>query len=221
MTNEPEQMQGTYPGAASSATPPLGLDPVTGQPLPQPVTEQRKLLAPVWHTVLIVILLLGNSAGSALLASRITHGAISVSEQARMAQYSATIGLELFLLLLVWAGFRLNHTKMSEVIGGRWNSMEGVLLDLAIGFGCWIVAYAVIVALTFAVALANTSQMEAAKKPESLTSPHPVVALLPSLALSNAAGVVEEIIFRGYLQRQIVAPTGNVALGLVVSAIIL
>jgi len=220
MTNDPEQMPGTYPGTPSSLTPPLGFDPVTGQPLPRPVPEQRRLLAPFWHTVLIVILVLGNSLGSAMLASRITHGTTSVSEQARMVQYSATIGLELFLLFLVWVGFRLNQTKMSDVIGGRWNRLEDFLLDLAIGFACWIVAYATIVALSFAVGLAKTSQLEDSKKLASMIAPHTVGALLLFIALSITAGFVEEVIFRGYLQKQIGALSGNVAIGLLVSALI-
>ncbi len=40
------------------------------------------------------------------------------------------------------------------------------------------------------------------------------------IVLSSVAGLVEEIIFRGYLQQQFAALTGNVYIGLIISAII-
>ena len=43
--------------------PALGFDPVSGQTLPpaQPAPPEKQLLAPVWHTVVIVGVVLANS----------------------------------------------------------------------------------------------------------------------------------------------------------------
>ncbi len=201
--------------------PGLGFDPTTGQfPPPQPVQENRKLLAPVWHTVLIVVLMLANSAGSAWLASRATSGSISVSEKGRILQYVATIALELFLLLLVWIGLRIGGTPVRDLIGGRWDSVEDFLLDVAIALGFFVFAYVTIAGLSFGLGLSKPSQIGEAKKLANLLAPHTWSALLVFVLLSATAGFVEELIFRGYLQRQIAILSGKTYVGLVVSAFI-
>jgi membrane protease YdiL (CAAX protease family) len=200
--------------------PPSGLGS-TGQPLPleQPAREEKNLLAPIWHTVLVVVVLLANSYVAALIATRVvSHGSGTVTENTRIAQYAFTIAFELFLLFLVWIGLRLNHTKIREVISGRWNTPEAFLLDVAVAFGFWVVAYATLIGLSFAVGLAKTSQMEETKKLAEALAPHSWAGLALFVALSTVAGFVEEIIFRGYLQRQLGALTGNIYIGLAASA---
>jgi len=199
--------------------PEFGFDPTTGRlPPPQPVHEERKPLAPVWHTILIVVLMLLNSAGSAWLVSRATSS--SVSEQMRIAQYLATIALELFLLFLVWIGLRIGGTRVRDLVGGRWDTVEDFLLDVAIAFGFFVCAYIVIAGLSFGLGLAKPSQIGEAKKLANLLAPHTWIALLVFVSLSAIAGFVEELIFRGYLQRQIAILSGKTYVGLVVSALI-
>ena len=53
-----------------------------------------------------------------------------------------------------------------------------------------------------------------------MLAPHTWLGLSIFVALSITAGFVEEIIFRGYLQRQIAAFSGNIYVGLIVSAIV-
>jgi membrane protease YdiL (CAAX protease family) len=190
------------------------------QPL-APAPEEKKLLAPVWHTVLIVLLLLGNSFVSAMLSSQVAaRGSGSMTERARIAQYAFTIGLEFFLLVLVWVGLRLKKTRIRELIGGRWNTPEAFLIDVGVAIGYWVVAYLVLAGLAFALGMAKPSQMEETRKLAEILAPHSVAGLGVFVALSVVAGFVEEIIFRGYLQRQIGFLTGNIYVGLVVSAVI-
>ncbi len=203
--------------------PPSGLafDPVTGQPLPPaaPLPEGKKLLAPVWHTVLIVLVLIGHSYLSAIMASRaIARGPATITEQARVAQYAFTIVLEFFLLFLVWVGLRLKRTRIREVIGGRWDTPEAFLLDVGIALGFWVVALGVLYGVGRAVGLTSSSQMQEGRKLAEALAPHSWGGLALFVALSAVAGFVEEIIFRGYLQRQIGALTGNIYAGLVLSA---
>jgi len=199
-----------------------GFDPVSGQPLApaaQPALLEKRFLAPVWHTVAIVALLLANSFFSAW-ASKAISSSTSVSEKMRLVQYAATIVLELFLLLLVWVGLRLGQTRIRELIGGRWKTVEDFLLDVALGVGFWIVAYGVIAGLSFAIGLAKPGQVENARKLASMIAPHTLGGLFLFVALSTVAGFIEEIVFRGYLQRQIGVLTGNIYAGLVVSALV-
>jgi uncharacterized protein len=198
-------------------------DPFTGQPLPpEPsATEGKKLLAPIWHTVLIVVLLVGNSFGSAIVASRVAaHGAGSVTEKARMMQYAFTIVLEFFLLFVVWMGLRLKQTRIRELIGGHWDTPKAFLLDVAIAAAFWVVAFAVLGVLSWAVGLTKHSQVEGSRKLLEALAPNSVPGLALFILLSMVAGFVEEIIFRGYLQRQLGVLTGNIYVGLLASAAI-
>lgn len=201
----------------------LSLDPVTGQPLPPgpQLPEKAKLLAPVWHTVLVALLLVGNSFFSAIVSSRIVaHNPASITEKSRIAQYAFTVVLEFFLLFLVWIGLRLKRTRIRDLIGGRWATPEAFLLDVAIAAGFWLAAVAVLYGVSWAVGLAKPSQIEETKKLAEALAPHSWGGLALFVVLSTVAGFVEEIIFRGYLQRQFGVLTGNIYAGLVASAAI-
>lgn len=188
---------------------------------PEPgTTAEKKLLAPVWHTIFMIVLMLGYSAFSAWIASHAIAKSASVTETGRMLQYAATVALEFFLLFLVWIGLRLNGTKIRDLIGGRWDSFEDFLLDVAIAFGFLVVAYGTVLGLSFALGLAKPSQMDQAKKLASMLAPHTWYALLVFILLSMVAGFVEEIIFRGYLQRQLATLSGKTYVGLVLSALV-
>jgi uncharacterized protein len=204
--------------------PVLGFDPVTGQPYSVPpaidTPEPKKLLAPLWHTVLVIIMLLGNSLFTAAFTSHKTRDLSAITEHARIAQYAATILLEFFLLGVVWIGLRLKKTKIRELIGGRWNTPEDFLIDVAIAVGFWIVAVGVLAGLGYLLGLAKGAQAGEAKRLADMLAPRSALGLVIWVFLSTTAGFVEEIIFRGYLQRQIAAFSGNVYVGLVTSALI-
>jgi membrane protease YdiL (CAAX protease family) len=165
-------------------------------------------------------LVLGNSASTAWLASRVVSGPRHLSEADRIIQYVATLGLEFFLFFLVWVGLRLNGTKLRGLIGGRWDSVEAFLLDVALAFAFSICAFIMIGGLGYALGLSKTSQVDQAKKLAGMLAPHTWRALLIFVVLSSVAGFVEEIIFRGYLQRQLTELSGKTYVGLILSALI-
>src|SRR3977135_2198000 len=116
---------------------PAAFDPVTGQPassLPViPDQPAHKLLAPIWHTVLIVIVLLLNSYITARFTSKLSaHDLSSVTEKGRIVQYSFTIVIEFILLGLIAFGLRLHKRKIRDLIGGKWPTPEAFFMDLLI-----------------------------------------------------------------------------------------
>src|ERR1700731_3650969 len=110
---------------------------VSTPPPPMPLTQapNRQLLAPVWHTIFMVVLVVVFS----YIGAHAPAPAGAVSQKELIVQYAVTIAFELFLLLLVWWGLRLNKNRMRDLIGGRWNTPEDFLLDIAIAAGFWIV----------------------------------------------------------------------------------
>lgn len=195
------------------------------QPLPPPgvpepiIAPEKKLIAPVWHTILIVVIMLVNSylTAKALGAHR---GPATGGTIARTWNYVFTIGFELFLFLLVWLGLWMKKFKMRDLIGGRWNSPEDFLIDVGIAVGFWIVSAAVLVGLAYALGQVNQAAVDDMKQRLGGLGPRSGMELSIFVSLSIVAGFVEEILFRGYLQRQIGALAGNAWVGVIVSALI-
>src|SRR5262249_21165130 len=124
---------------------------------------------------------------------------------------------------LVWFGLHLKKTRLRDIIGGVWNKADDVLLDIAIAFGFWIASAAVLVGLKFAFGLASLDTKRSAEQVKQTIgsiTPHTAVELAVFVLLALCAGFFEEIIFRGYLQKQLGAITRNVYAGLVLAAIL-
>lgn len=199
--------------------PVTGFDPLAGQPLPsaeQPIPAKNQLIAPVWHTVLLVVIILANSYfASSRLSSNIQRG--------RILLYLSTMVWQVILFGLVWIGLWLRKTKLRDLIGGRWDSATAFWLDIAVAAGFWVVSVLVLVAAKFALGLADLDVGHATKEAKQAVgsiTPRTGAELAVFLLLTLFAGVVEEIIFRGYLQKQIGAITRNAYAGLAISAVL-
>lgn len=203
---------GTPPPPQSAAP----VSPVTPE-APVAVPAGIPLIAPVWHTVLIVIIILGNSYFASL---RLSHGPLS---HGRIVLYLETMVWQLVLFGLVWIGLRLKKTKLRDVIGGRWNKAEDFWIDVAIAFGFWICSVVILAGIKLASGLASLDPKRSAdqvKQTIGSITPKTAAELAVFVVLALCAGFFEEIIFRGYLQKQIGAIARNAYVGLVIAAII-
>jgi CAAX protease family protein len=166
-------------------------------------------VAPVWHTVILLIFVIGISALNR--PQTLAQETIQIS---RIWTYLLTLGYELLLLGYVWfLGLMLHGVALREIIGGKWQHGRDVLIDVAIALLFWV---AVVGLLTFAHFVLGFSGVDAAKSMYPKTLPELAVFVV----LAVFAGFCEEIIFRGYLQRQFTAWTGNVSAGVVLQAIV-
>ena len=179
----------------------------------QPPQPQAHLASRA-HTLVLVLLLLGVSVLTAKTPERVA------ARNNRLPTYLATMALEWALVAYVAWGVRKQNVKVRELIGGRWGSPEDAILDVAIAAGFWILAIVVLSALGFAFGLSGKSNLETAKKSLEFLVPRTGLELGLWVALSATAGFAEEIIYRGYLQRQFAALAGNVYLGLLASALL-
>jgi membrane protease YdiL (CAAX protease family) len=205
----------------------MSIEPQPSPEVPSPVTEpiaappmpvKSALIAPVWHTLLIVALILGNSfLGSSKVGA--VHGSGS-----RILLYGGTFITQLVLILLVWFGIRARGVRMRDLIGGRWKTVESFLLDVGIAFGFWIVALLLLFGVRVALGTIDLHNMQ--KSVDDTVrllgpiAPHTYLEAGLFVLLSVFAGLFEEIIFRGYLQRQFGALAQNAVVGIIASAAI-
>jgi hypothetical protein len=175
-------------------------------------SDKPKLLAPVWHTIGLVLFVL---ALSYLQSAR--RGHLQNSDTAnRLAVYSFTICFELVLLTYVWfLGIRHSGTSFKDVIGGRWDTARDVWRDIGVAFLFWIVV-AVVLAAVARVLGKNPDMI----KVFQAIAPRGPLELAVWILLSISAGFCEEFVFRGYLQKQLFALTGNVPAAIAGQAII-
>ena len=184
----------------------------------EPVQEHPKPVAPVWHTILVVGLILANSfAGSSKLGA--VHGSAS-----RIFLYGGTFVTQLILILLVWFGIRLRKVRMRDLIGGRWPTVESFLLDVMLAAGFLVVSDLLLFGLRIAVGTINLHNMQKTvddtMRMLGPLAPHTYLEAGLFVLLSVFAGLFEEIIFRGYLQSQFLGLSKNVAVGIIGSGII-
>jgi uncharacterized protein len=98
------------------------------------------------------------------------------------------------------------------VLGDHWHSVRQLLRDIGIAAGFWIVAWVFLWIFGWLLritALGHNTQF---------MLPHRGIELTFWIALSVTAGICEETIFRGYLQRQFMALTKNAPAGILLSA---
>jgi membrane protease YdiL (CAAX protease family) len=145
----------------------------------------------------------GSGAGSGQLAG---HGyAIQI--------YLTALVMDWLLLYFCWAGVHRHGGNLWDLAGGRWRSWSEVFSDLAVvvPFG------AVWEGAAYGVHLLLGSG--SAKSVDSLL-PKSLVEVLVWIATCITAGICEEMAFRGYLQRQFHALTGNIAWAILLQALV-
>jgi uncharacterized protein len=163
----------------------------------------RKLLASVRHTVVLISILLIVCLGGILAQSGETAGEGTGQEpSSNVPLYFSLIAFEWLLVFFVWRGVRKRNIRISDLVGGKWSNWRSVLTD-------------VVIALCFMAIWMGVEQMVSYFTGDS--SSKLVDALLPKgfveitlwIMLSLSAGFCEELVYRGYLQGQVLAMTGS------------
>jgi hypothetical protein len=215
-------------------------------PLPAPASLA---VAPVWHTVALVVFVLGLAIRSAVRFS-VDHGPAN-----RLQSYAATAGMELVLVAWVLFGLRLRHVSLRSVLGPFSFRPLALIRDAGVALVFWFAALFVLGSLGlawngFEHSLRHEPQAVQQSKPSQTDSNQPpavkplgqgAIPIEPSqqealralkvLAPDGAremiawallcllVGFCEELVFRGYLQRQCIAlAQGNELAGIAMSA---
>jgi hypothetical protein len=177
-------------------------------------SDDRRLLAPRWHTAGLVAILLATFAVGAWLQRRAGPGpGIAAEHRGAIGVYMTALLLDWALFYYVWAFAHRYGTTLRQIVGGRWASARDVLIDFAIAIPFWVVWHltAVLVHRLFGPSTAKSVDV---LLPES--APEIAVWILVCLT----AGFCEEAVFRGYLQQQVRAMTGSAAVAVAAQAIV-
>jgi hypothetical protein len=175
-------------------------------------SQPPHLLAPLWHTGVIVVLLLGISVLNAF-----THHLASQS-RSHLAMYAVTLAWEWILLALVHWGLLMRGTPLRQLLGLRRRGAAELWTDIAIALGFWFASLIVLGAAGILLRLAHLHP-EDIRGVVSQLAPASAGELAFWIALSISAGICEELIFRGYLQQQFTALTRRISLGIAISAV--
>lgn len=175
----------------------------------------RKLIAPLWHTILFVLTILGISWLSWYATRRFGAHSPQVSNVSQLVTYCATIVQEWVLFLYVWLGIRARGVTVRSLVNARWATSEAAWRDVGIAALVWFlfIAIELIGAVIFRALGSNAGNVA------SVLLPHAAWELPVWAGVAASAGFCEEFIFRGYLQEQSKRLTGSVGAAIVIQAI--
>jgi uncharacterized protein len=173
----------------------------------QSASDRYRQVASPLHTILVLVVLGGWALWHKISADRLSVAA----NPNRVRFYLLTLFFEWILFALVVAGVRRSGVSVFLVLGDHWHSVRQVLRDIGIAVGFWIVAATLLWIFGWLLRIAapghNVSML-----------PQRGIELTFWIALSVTAGICEETIFRGYLQRQFMALTKSAPAGILLSA---
>jgi len=179
------------------------------------VQDERRLIAPLWHTAVLIAVLLGLAAYGAFMQGQAPAGPQLVERRgSALPLYASLIGAQWLLLRFVTAGgLKRTGTRLRDLLGERWGTWKDVARDVGIALLVWA-AWGVL-----EMAAAKVLGPDSAKGISALLPRGPAEVAVWVL-LSMTAGFCEETIFRGYLQQQFLALTGSAWLAVLIQAVI-
>jgi membrane protease YdiL (CAAX protease family) len=149
------------------------------------------------------------AAGGAALQHRARGRADLVEHRPDAALlYVSLLAGEWGLVYYVWkGGLRRSGIGLLQFVGGKWTSLRAVFLDIVLALGIWVLWQGISFLWVRWPGTGHAASI-------SPLMPHGIAEAVLWVLLSISAGISEEIVFRGYLQRQLTAFTGRTSLAL-------
>jgi membrane protease YdiL (CAAX protease family) len=144
----------------------------------------------------------------------------SGAESGQLASHSKAVPVYLTAILMDWAlfyycwvGVRRRCGSFWSLSGRRWTSWKSVAVDVAIAFPFWVLWEGAAYGVHWLLGPSS------AKTVDSLL-PQSLLEILVWIGTSVTAGICEEMAFRGYLQRQFHALSGNTAVAVLAQGLV-
>lgn len=168
----------------------------------------QRPVAGVLHTLVLLMILLGG-AGLMYFSAKQLRAA---DHPNKTALYLTTTVWEWMLTAYVLWGVHRHGISLNEVTGAKWKSVLDFARDFGIAVLFWLIALMVLGITALALHFRGTKESVGFLAPRGFEQ----VGLW--IVVCVTAGFCEETIFRGYLQKQFIAWSGNAAAGVVASA---
>jgi uncharacterized protein len=173
-----------------------------------------KLIAPLWHTGLLVAIFVAFALGGALFQHRANVDPGMLQQHSSMVPlYLSLLAMEWGLFLYVRKGLLLAGFSVRELLGGRWANVRDIVVDLILAAAIW--------GLWTLIQLAwnRWSGPSHAASIQTLL-PRGGAETMLWVGVSVSAGICEELAFRGYFQRQFAALAHSRGIALFVQAVL-
>lgn len=131
----------------------------------------------------------------------------------RELKYAVVICAEWFITGFIWLGCCQRGISMREFIGARTSGWKAIVTDFGLAIGFLIAANVFLSIFGHLVPAAPNRSMRN-------LLPHTGLEGIAFLLLAATAGFCEEVIYRGYLQRQFALRFGSVAAGVVSQSLV-
>ena len=179
--------------------------------------ERGGLLAPWWHTALLVIVIISLSVAGVRQLRTFGSQPLHLA-----ANYILTIAYEWVLAALVLWGLHMRKVPLRLLLGEHRPGVRAWLHDLGFALGYWAVALLVLAVLGNVLVKMSGSHIDPQKIGDVTQKLAPVTGLqmMLFLILSISAGICEELVFRGYLQQQFARMGQRVWVGVALSALV-
>jgi membrane protease YdiL (CAAX protease family) len=184
---------------------------------PERTYEQGGLLAPWWHTALMVLVIIGLSVAGVRQLRSFGNQPLHL-----VANYSLTIAYEWILAGLALWGIHMRKVPLRQLLGEKRPGVRAWLADLGVALGYWGIALITLALLGNLLVKVSGSHIDPQKIGDVTQKLTPVtgIEMLLFLVLSISAGVCEELVFRGYLQQQFARMGHRVWVGVALSALV-
>jgi uncharacterized protein len=173
------------------------------------------LLASRRHTLIFLGICLAVTVVSALNANRGTAPAAPAGSNQMLQLYVFLIGMEWLWVRFVYKGMQAHGRSLFEFIGRpgfTLRQMAGDLMYAALALGF---SYACFIGIDRLL-----GHGQSITNPLLPAIPSGAAGIIVWIGLSLSAGICEEIVFRGYLQRQLAAISGSTSLAILGQAIV-
>ena len=178
-------------------------------------------IASKFHLVGLLLLLFGIAAAGFAMQH---HAVATEASVGQLADHSKAIQIYSVALIMDWAlfyycyaGVRRSGGTLASLSAGRWTSAKDILTDVAIAIPFWALWEGVAYGVHYMLDVLNPTGTAAAI--DSLL-PKSLLEITLWILVCLTAGFCEEIAFRGYLQNQFHAFTGNIAVAVILQGIV-
>lgn len=182
-------------------------------------TQRLEQIASWWHLVgfLLIgagVVTMGFLAQQAPAAGGGGAAADQLASHSKaIPMYATAILMDWALLYYCWIGVHRRGGNLATLSGGHWTTWKSVAIDVGIVLPFWVVWEGAAYGVNWLLGPSS------AKTVDSLL-PKSLLEILVWIATSITAGICEEMVFRGYLQRQFNALSGSVVVGMLAQGLV-